>query len=188
MVADRLAEALGSRRRSFGGVVREHAIASGMSVDRASLQTLGESIIANEGWTAFCRDVVDDLSGEPVVVDGVRHIGAVDGLADLAAGGFLAMVFVDASHDVRATRVARRDGITRGDFEAAQDHPNEGELLLVSQRATLVVDNSTDGEQALDSIVRTIVHHVELIRSSRHAQAVGNAQLPGGSWAPADRL
>lgn len=169
VVADRLAEALGARRRSFGGVVRERAIASGMSVDRESLQTLGESIIASEGWTAFCRDVVDDVSGEPVVVDGVRHIGAVDGLAGLAAGSFLAMVFVDASHDMRATRVARRDGITRGDFEAAQAHPNESELVLVRQRATIVVDNSSDGEQALGSVVGAIVHHVEHIRSSRRA-------------------
>lgn len=158
-IADQIARRFGAPRRSFGGVVRERAIARGMPTDRETLQTLGDEIIATEGWDQFCRSVVGPAT-ETVVVDGVRHVGAVGGLARLAGRDHFAIVFVHASEHRRRARIAQRDGTSDADFNAAQGHPNEHEVSLVQQLATLVVTNESEDVVALHAGVEHIVEEL----------------------------
>jgi len=152
-VADRIARVLGAPRRSFGGAVRGRALELGIPTDRESLQTLGDQMIATEGWDAFCRRVVGDVA-TTVVVDGVRHIGALDALARIAAGGHFAIVFIEAAPELCRYRVAERDGTSGTEFDAANSHPNEREVPLVKQRTDpdLVLANDTAKVNDLDSV------------------------------------
>lgn len=161
-VADRVARLLGAPRRSFGGVVRERALELGIPTDREVLQTLGDEIIATEGWEAFCRAVVGDTA-TTVVVDGVRHIGAVDGLARIAAGGHFALVFVEAGAGRRRSRVAERDGTSHAELDAADAHPNERQVPLVRKQATLVVVNDIESLGGLDALVDRVVSKLRLL-------------------------
>ncbi len=160
VIAAGIADALGGERRSFGGVVRDAALAAGRPLDRATLQTLGDSIIASEGWDGFCRRVVGDSPTALVVVDGVRHVGAVQALSAIAAVGDFALVFVDAASDVRRVRARRRDGSSDAEFAAAEVHPNEQEVPVVRSLATIIVHNDSDGPEAVDLAVACVVREL----------------------------
>lgn len=162
VVADELAAFYGGARRSFGGVVRGRAEAVGRPTDRDSLQDLGDQIIATDGWAAFCREVLDEPpDGAVVVVDGVRHDGAIDALIVIVGGERLRLVFVDAPRDERLARLIARDGITEADFDAAEGHPNERELPSVRARADLVIDNTSARNDARRALVHDIVTQLE---------------------------
>ena len=143
-IADELAAAYAGVRRSFGGVVRRRAEALGRPTDRDSLQQLGDEIIATDGWDTFCREVLDDApQHDVVVVDGVRHVGAIDALIAIVGEAQFRLVFVDAARIQRVARVMARDEITEAAFDAAESHPNEYELPLVRERADVQVDNGS---------------------------------------------
>lgn len=162
VVADELAAFYGGARRSFGGVVRGRADALGRPTDRDSLQDLGDQIIATDGWAAFCREVLDEPpDGAVVVVDGVRHDGAIDALIAIVGGERLRLVFVDALREERLARLIARDGIAEADFDAAEVHPNERELASVRARADLVIDNTNSGHEARRALVQEVVSQLD---------------------------
>jgi dephospho-CoA kinase len=155
-IADGAATAVGGSRRSFGGAVREIAENRGLPTDRTSLQDLGEQTIADEGWTEFVsRVLAGDL--KIVVIDGVRHIAAAEALRAVAPRDGFLLVFVDASFERRLDRVSSREGITRAELEAADQHPNEAEVLALRGFADIVIDNERDGPEALAEAIETIV-------------------------------
>lgn len=67
--------------RSFGDVVRRRVRAAGLSVERATLQDTGLRLIA-EGWAVFVDELVVDLplDADVLIVDGMRHVEAVEEL------------------------------------------------------------------------------------------------------------
>lgn len=155
-IADMVARELSARRRSFGGVVRDRALQLGMRTDRETLQTLGDEIIAMEGWDEFCRLIVGDAA-EMVVVDGVRHVGAVDGLRRLVGADRFAVIFIDAPEEVRRARVAQRDATSDSEFAAAEAHPNEREVALVQRLASVVVTNDSENVEDVGTVVDGLV-------------------------------
>lgn len=156
VVADELADAYGGVRRSFGGVVRRRAEAMKRPLDRDTLQELGDEIIASDGWDTFCREVLDDTTQQGVVVvDGIRHDGAIDALIAIVGDPRFRLVFVDAPRDERLARVTARDGIAEAEFDAAECHPNERELPLVRARADVEVDNAATA--GLGMIIPSVV-------------------------------
>lgn len=155
-LADELASVYGGARRSFGGVVRRRAELADRPLDRESLQRLGDEIIATEGWDAFCREVLGDVDDDAiVVVDGIRHLGAIEGLAAAAGRPHFRLVFVDAPRDERLERLIARDGISESQFDAAEADGNEGELPLVRAHADVNVTNAAGTDLAW--VVRTTV-------------------------------
>ncbi len=147
VVADELAAVYAGVRRSFGAVVRRRAKAMGRPLDRDSLQEVGDEIIATDGWDAFCRDVLGETpEGGTVVIDGIRHLGAIDALTAIVGGTRFRLLYIAAPRDERLARVIARDGITEVDFDAAEAHPNESELPLVRSRNHVEVENTEEGE------------------------------------------
>lgn len=147
VLADELAAVYAGVRMSFGAVVRRRAKAMGRPLDRDSLQEVGDEIIATVGWDAFCRDVLGGTpDGGTVVVDGIRHLGAIDALTAIVGGSRFRLVYIDAPREERLARVIARDGITEAGFDAAEAHPNESELPLVRGRKHVEVENTEKGE------------------------------------------
>jgi len=83
-----VAEALEWPRVSFGRYVRAVALDRGLDAEsREVLQEVGESLIT-AGWVPFCRAVLTQADWRPersLVVDGIRHVEALQTLRALAA-------------------------------------------------------------------------------------------------------
>src|ERR1700683_879321 len=111
---------------SFGNAVRTEAERRGLGDSRQTLQDLGDELIA-DGWDGFCALVIGQVGWDGrqmLVVDGVRHRGAMRALQEQAS---LFVVFVAASEERRSAWNAER-GITDADAAMAEHHPNEIEL------------------------------------------------------------
>lgn len=136
---------LGCPRVSFGSVVRERAKEAGLSQDRASLQALGEQMVATDPRD-FCTKVLRSAPvwrpGTTLVVDGVRHAGVMGMLGDLVAPSTLRLVFVKVASDVRISRLqSRGEAVTSVD--ELDRHSTEVEVHEALEKlADLVVDGN----------------------------------------------
>ena len=151
-ISREVAERLGVPRVSFGDVVREEARHRRLPATREALQNLGDAMIAG-GWDAFCERVVataEPRGQDTLIVDGVRHIGALEGLAKLAARTFI--VFIDAPWDKRLSW----RGITAEELQAADAHPNEAEVDRVRCAAGLIVMNDAEIEEAVAKVLSAL--------------------------------
>jgi dephospho-CoA kinase len=168
-VSIRVAETLRWSRASFGDYVRAVARERGLDASaREVLQPIGEELIAR-GWEDFCRAVLAQAAwtpGQPIVIDGIRHIRAVEILRELVAPMPLCLVLLEAGEQVRAARTKRRDDkvqdIATCDREADQ-HSTEVE---VATRLPLMADRVVSAEGELDRIVENIVDW--LISTDKH--------------------
>jgi dephospho-CoA kinase len=145
------------RSASFGDAVRAEAARRGLPADRATLQGLGDELIA-AGWDAFVDTVVRQAHWdgiEPLVVDGVRHVEAVRALERRCAPHPVVVVFIEAAPDQRAQRLARR-GVGDQDIVAADSHPNEADLPAVRDRADVVIDNGVELHDALEATLAAL--------------------------------
>lgn len=153
-----VAAQLGVPRVSFGDAVRAESERRGLHQDRETLQSLGDELIA-AGWDVFCELVVSLASWDPtglLVVDGVRHLGAIDALNRLAGPPATIVVFVDVDFRRRLAWQAAR-GVTEEDALAADAHPNEAEVDHVKNAADLVLGNNGSIEQATNEVVSALV-------------------------------
>jgi dephospho-CoA kinase len=142
---------------SFGDAVRAEAARLGLPTDRATLQELGDELIAT-GWDAFVETVARQASWngmEPLVVDGVRHLEAVRALERRSAPRPVVVVFIEAASNQRAQRLARR-GVSDQDIAAADSHPNEADLPAVRDRADIVIDNGAELHDALEATLAAL--------------------------------
>lgn len=145
-------------RVSFGDAVRTEAKRRGLDESRATLQDLGDELIA-AGWDAFCALVFDQVEWDgrsSLVVDGVRHLGAVEALRRVGGSASFLLVYVDTPWERRAEWLAER-GVSGPVAIAADSHPNESELDDVMSQADLVVANDAD----LDRVVTLVVASVD---------------------------
>jgi dephospho-CoA kinase len=142
---------------SFGDAVRAEAAKRGLPTDRATLQGLGDELIA-AGWDAFVDTVVRQAHWdgmEPLVVDGVRHVEAVRALERRWAPHPVVVVFIEAAPGQRAQRLAGR-GVRDQDIVAADSHPNEADLPAVRDRADIVIDNGAELPNALGATLAAL--------------------------------
>lgn len=152
-----LAEHYGVPLVSFGDAVRQEASRRGLAETRTALQDLGDQLIS-AGWDQFCRivfDQIEDEAGGSVVVDGVRHLGAIEVLRTRAIPSRLYVVFVVTPETRRQARLIDR-GLSPAEALAADQSGNEGELISVKLRADLVISNDEDIAQVVGSIARAI--------------------------------
>jgi dephospho-CoA kinase len=153
-VSVRLAARLAVPRVSFGDAVRRVAMEQGLPTDRAVLQDLGEELIA-AGWESFCHAVLEQAPwrpGQSLVVDGVRHLGAIAALQRLVQPSRLRVVFLESPPEARKLRLATKGATSAEAIMAVDEHRNERELPSVRQVADLVVANDGDIEQLVTSI------------------------------------
>lgn len=174
-ISREVAQRLAVPRVAFGDVVRGEARQRNLPDTREALQNLGDVLIA-EGWDAFCARVVataDPKDQDTLVVDGVRHIGALEGLAKLAARSFT-LVFIDAPWD---RRLSWR-GIAAEELQAADAHPNEAEVDRVRDGAKLVVMNDGTLEDAITQVLGGLALQAAGYSSVAATQSRGSIKPP----------
>lgn len=144
-------------RVSFGDAVRTEAKRRRLGESRTILQEVGDELVG-DGWDAFCARVIGQVKwdgGRSLVVDGVRHVGAVEALRRIGGSASFVLVFIETPWERRVEWLAER-GVSAPAAIAADSHPNESELDDVMSQADLVVANNTD----LDSVLAAVVAFV----------------------------
>src|SRR5262249_926088 len=83
----------------FGEFMREAAVERGLDPGcRDVLQALGERLIAEQGVNWLCHEVIRRANwtpGQPLVIDGVRHIAVLDELRSQLSGHPLVLIHLD---------------------------------------------------------------------------------------------
>jgi hypothetical protein len=98
-----VAGALGWPYVSFGEYVRQVARSRGLDWSRHVLQELGAALIGQD-CEGFCRAVLGQTDwdpGQPLVIDGLRHVEAVDVLRQLVAPSTLLLIFITVNEPAR---------------------------------------------------------------------------------------
>ncbi|MGH3770489.1 MAG: hypothetical protein ACRDRW_03670 [Pseudonocardiaceae bacterium] len=152
-----LAEALqaalpSSARLTFGDVVRRRVHAAGREPTRQNLQDMGLQLIT-EGWTRFVDDLLIDLTGDPevLVVEGIRHQGAVDALNERLPTRKRLVIYLEVGSDQQRYRLTRL-----GETEGVISHEVERDVDDLRAIADLVVSPEQPVEE-LVAIVRRII-------------------------------
>jgi cytidylate kinase len=155
-LATAVADRLGAASASFGRFVRATALARGISEEREKLQALGESLIDEMGWPGFCRAVLDAAgwkSGSLLVIDGIRHVDALETIRGVVAPVPLKLVFVDVAQDIRQARAEGRPG-EAARLAKADAHSTEKDVHHVLKvRADLVLDGTREQRLLVDEVV-----------------------------------
>ncbi|MDP9864882.1 MULTISPECIES: phosphotransferase-like protein [Streptosporangium] len=123
--------------RSFGEVVRSHAIQNGHALNRAALQKLGLQLIA-AGWPPFIETLLTDVPADThtLVVDGVRHAEAIEELRRQLPDARIVTVYLMLNQHAQHTRMQ-----ARGDPPGTGNHAVEASLSHVQAVADLVIDS-----------------------------------------------
>jgi len=94
---------------------------------------------------SFCSSVLRGAqwkSGDPLVLDGIRHSEAVDALTSLVAPLHFVLVYLDANPAIRRERLERKQDIYQR-LDELEKHSTEIQVEKVLRfRADLVVDSS----------------------------------------------
>ena len=129
-LSKKLADRLRWPRASFSQYVRTVAAERGLPPTREALQAVGEQL-EKASPTSFCKALLDTVHwhrGKPAIVDGVRHLSILQALRDSAAPDPCLLVHITTSAEVRARRVAERDGLTCVDISALDSHSTERQV------------------------------------------------------------
>lgn len=145
-ITEAVAKSLGWKLASFGRVVRKEARQRGLDPEsRETLQRLGSELI-EEGWEGFCQAVLVDAGwkqGEGLLVDGIRHIEALDTLRMLVQPLPLFLIYVHVKACIREKRLADRDGYATQEMHRLDQHETESQVHNVLDcAADLVVDGA----------------------------------------------
>jgi transcriptional regulator with XRE-family HTH domain/Zn-dependent peptidase ImmA (M78 family)/adenylate kinase family enzyme len=155
-LSQQVADALGWKRASFGDYLRVFARSQGLEESREVLQDLGESLVIKDP-TAFCHSVLTHFqwhSGEPLVIDGVRHAAVLDSLRKLVAPLELRLVFIEIDEGTRIKRLQKIDKSVLDRLAVVESHSTEREV--VSTLPALAAWH-VQGDRPVDQVVQEIL-------------------------------
>lgn len=162
-LSEAVAAALGCDRVSFGQHMRDEAARRGLPDDRGTLQKIGEELI-DHNVEALCASVLaqaDWAPGEPIVIDGVRHVAVSDCLKRLVSPSEYQLVHIAAERKTRMLRLKDR-GVTRPNIDKLDAHSTEVE---VHNSIPAIADLRLSGEQSIESAIEAVLSWVENRRS-----------------------
>jgi cytidylate kinase len=155
-VAKALADHLGWKLTSFGAYIRTVASSRGLSLSRESLQAVGEELEATDA-TALCRAVLNAAfwqPGEPLVIEGIRHLRVLEILKSLVAPQPLVFVYLEADEEQRRSRLRDRGTGEAERLDAVEAHPTEQEVFThLPKLADLVLSSAGGSESELATTV-----------------------------------
>jgi cytidylate kinase len=156
----RLAEYCHCKFVSFGDFVRQQARNRGIGdPSRADLQNLGQQLVQSD-VVDFCRAVLETVqfsSGERLVVDGVRHIEALNAISTIAGCQPIKLIYLHASMKVRESRELDRN--RQETLDEIDAHPVESQTNHeIKQLADFVVDAGRDVEESFSLILKWLSH------------------------------
>lgn len=160
-LARRLAEHCHCKFVSFGDYVRQQARNQGMAnPSREDLQNLGQQLVQTDVLN-LCRAVfkpVDFSSGDRLVVDGVRHLEALNAISTISASQPIKLIYLHASMKVRESRELDRNR-RRGTLDEIDAHPVEAQTNHeIKQLADLVMDAGRNVEESFSLILKWLRH------------------------------
>lgn len=116
---------------SFGDYVRAVAADRGRPASRTVWQQLGDELIDDLGWRELCRRVLEqaDLTepGRMLVVDGVRHVQALEHLEVLLHPRPVLLVFLNPSPRQRSAML-EADNISSSQAHGFDSHDTEQQV------------------------------------------------------------
>jgi cytidylate kinase len=151
-VAKALANHLGWKLASFGAYIRTVASSRVLSVSRESLQAVGEELEATDA-TALCRAVLDAASwqpGQPLVIEGIRHVRVLKILKALVAPQPMVFIFLAADEEQRRSRLRDRGTGEADRLDAVEAHPTEQDVLTYLPKLADLVLSSAGGLSEAD--------------------------------------
>jgi adenylate kinase family enzyme len=155
-----IAKALNWPYISFGNYVRTVALLRGLGESREVLQEVGESLI-QEGWKQFCKSTLAQATWEPgqfLVIDGIRHVEAVEMLRLLVMPSELLHIHIMVNDFTRKTRLDRRSPADYANMQSIEDHSTEVQVKgQLPQIANLIVA----GERSIDDIIHEILMRIK---------------------------
>lgn len=155
-----VAQKLGWKRVSFGDYVRAVARDKKLEKSREVLQDLG-SILINEGWDHFCKAVLEQVQfkrGECLVVDGIRHVEALNTIRDLVYPSNVFLVYVQLKPSQRQKRLKVKELANKSETKQIEEHPTEKQVQTI---LPMVADLVVDGSKPEVQIVSTIAAWIE---------------------------
>jgi cytidylate kinase len=155
-LASALAERFTIPHASFGRFVREVARERGLPEHREQLQQLGESLIEELGWDAFCTKVLETggwTTGHSVVIDGIRHVAAFEAVGRLVAPVPARLVFVEVGVTLRQHRIDEGGSLEGTELAKAESHSTEKDVHVGLRART---DRVLDGTKSVSEIVEEV--------------------------------
>lgn len=158
--SEELANGLGWPRASFGDFLRNVAKSRGLEESREVLQELGASFI-ERGPNEFCRALLAHYkwnSGEPLIIDGIRHTEVVDELRRLVAPLELRIIYLEVDDKTRFERLKQLDEtMERETLELVESHRTEEQ---VKDRLPALADLRLPGDQSVSKLVSKVINWV----------------------------
>jgi len=155
-VSTDLASRLGWKRASFGDFVRSVAAQRRLEPTREVLQKIGEELEALDP-AAFCKDTLTFASwnnGDPVVIDGIRHVRILENLKKIVVPQRLLFVYLDAEDATRKARFAKRESTDAEGLTAVESHSTELDVISkLPDLADLCLSTDDGAEQDLVEII-----------------------------------
>ena len=151
-----VAKALNWPYVSFGNYVRTVALLRGLGESREVLQEVGESLI-QEGWEQFCKSVLAHATwgpGESLVVDGIRHVEAVEMLRLLVVPSELLLIHITLNELTRKARLYKRSPTDNAQMQSIEDHSTE---VQVKRQLPEIANLIVSGERSTDDSTREIL-------------------------------
>ena len=151
-----VAKALGWSYASFGGYIRNIAHSQGLDETREVLQELGAALVKKSAED-FCRSLLAHYkwrSGEPLVIDGLRHKEVADALRRLVAPLDIRVVLLEADEATRRSRLAREKQRDFEMFETVQKHSTEAQVTTELPR---IAHLRLAGDRPIQDLVHNVV-------------------------------
>jgi transcriptional regulator with XRE-family HTH domain/dephospho-CoA kinase/Zn-dependent peptidase ImmA (M78 family) len=154
-LSQEVAHALQWKRASFGDYVRTVAKSEGLEPSRDVLQELGASLAKKP--EEFCRAMLAHYgwqSGEPLVIDGVRHKEILDALRRIVAPLEVRVVYLAIDDQKRHERLMQEDQIDEKKLGQVEAHSTEKQVMDVLPK---IADLTVSAERPIEDLVRDIV-------------------------------
>jgi dephospho-CoA kinase len=155
-IAEAIAAGLHWRYASFGDYVRTVAKSHGLDpTSRDVLDALGQELVA-ENVEHFCRSVLAYFgweSGEPVVIEGIRHKVVTEALRRILAPMDFRLIYLDVDKDIRHERLLER-GTRKEEVVRIEQQSTE---QAVTREIPEIADVKVSASKPVEDLVTEIV-------------------------------
>ena len=154
-LSTKLAQTFHWSRVSFGDYVRSIADARKISKTREALQAIGTELVTSD-VEGFCLAVLEQANwrhGQPLIMDGIRHITVLKTLQKLVAPMKLYLIFISIDEVIQANRLIEREPEDLLALQSLELDATEQQVdTYLKDLADFVVDGSCSVEEAIQDI------------------------------------
>lgn len=155
------AKTLQWKRASFGDYVRSVAQSRGLANSREVLQAIGADLLQRD-MEGFCRTVLAQAGwqlGQPLVIDGIRHVEVLDNLKQIVAPMPLFLVLVTVDESTRTNRLLERGMVDLEKYQHLEQDSTEQQVKsALANIADLVMDSGHPLEENVEQLVSWLKH------------------------------